>query len=881
MTSLLICLAGLGIVPAQAANPSVPVKVGDQTVSVRLPSAVRPLSDSTPSVQFQGVQYEFLSANELGRVASGDGSWKSVAEAYRRNTNRANRTPKRFKVLIFSNSTIIDRRADGVIRQRRGGLEPNHIDEVYQGLGQFKMFVEAGLPGVEVLFDVQVDSDMVVDDTSAENGIFGDQFLEESVAPRLNDDPFEADDRIFRGPYEGVFAIHGGLIRTAATNFLQSTPVSTIGFHLFSDRPAADSLGLQLAAAWQNQVAGRWFRASGRLVNFVPATGDDLPVDPDVPSLVDRWIFGNVSVASPDLLELAYRLAKPEAAAFGMTVDGDKIVVAAPAFALRHRELLGDLVAVGPVRGRAMLFFRMPVTTGGTTLLEWLRIPGIPAMPIEPMPEPLVVDGYVRLTPVSGGSYVASVKRDPVGGDVLTVQHQGTHFRGSALIAGGGKATFTPGGAEFVLQLKVRYPGPDPIALHCLDENGKLLRAAVLWGPADPGPNVTFAELATGADWHTIRIAVPALCTSLRVGPPPGGELRGRLSVAGQILEIAEAQVIAGGAVTEAQRRLGAGEDLLTRLGTIGDSLTSPQSAMLTEAMSSGVVESQMTAAGVLAKLKPAELEPALIELTRSGNPATAHEAVRALAAYGTASAWASLEETIQRGPFDHNRRFAAVACRGRKSEARLAGLMRLLGSVGWRTRLEGIRGLGEFDSRQALVILATVLQDVEPACRLAAATAADPNVDVTARRLLFAAVNDPIEIVRLVALSRLIDSEIPAIRSEALRGIKDESPRVRRGLLAAMTERKQAHYRPALQLAVIDPDPSVRVAALEAIAVSPGEVVIGEVRSTLTDPNPAVQLALLKLAKAKRMQLPGDLLARLAASPNAKVARLAQELRG
>jgi hypothetical protein len=171
--------------------------------------------------------------------------------------------------------------------------------------------------------------------------------------------------------------------------------------------------------------------------------------------------------------------------------------------------------------------------------------------------------------------------------------------------------------------------------------------------------------------------------------------------------------------------------------------------------------------------------------------------------------------------------------------------------------------------------------QEPSPIVRLTIVQALDPQFELAARRLLYSAVNDPINWVRAAAYAKLVDSPFDSIRLEALKGVRDDAPFVRRVVLQAMIDRPNAAYRSALRLAVTDSLAPVRAMALAAFAVVPGTVEPGEIQNTFQDADEGVQLALVRLAAAQKVVLPGEVVGALKASPHESVRTAAARLGG
>ncbi|HRI45220.1 MAG TPA: HEAT repeat domain-containing protein, partial [Fimbriimonadaceae bacterium] len=287
----------------------------------------------------------------------------------------------------------------------------------------------------------------------------------------------------------------------------------------------------------------------------------------------------------------------------------------------------------------------------------------------------------------------------------------------------------------------------------------------------------------------------------------------------------------------------------------------------------------RLNAAAALTAIQLPEAVPALIDQARSANPMIAELALEALAFQGTNEAWGAILTICVKGPFDHNRQFAARLL-GTKGEMISAGsISTLMTCRSPRAREEAARALGKIPDKDAGIILMALLMEVDPNVRLAVIEGANVQLELVNRRLLWSAVNDPSELVRAASYRRLIESPIADYRSEALKGVRDESPWIRLALLDAMRAKPDAAYRQSQRLAVTDSRAAVRAAALQAFAAMPGQVESAEIENVFVDKDPRVQMALVQLARAKSIRLPESALANLRNSISSDVVKQAQEL--
>ena len=271
--------------------------------------------------------------------------------------------------------------------------------------------------------------------------------------------------------------------------------------------------------------------------------------------------------------------------------------------------------------------------------------------------------------------------------------------------------------------------------------------------------------------------------------------------------------------------------------------------------------------------------EEALIQLSKNVNVRIAGEAVKKLAQIGTPTARAEILRLVVSSPFEHVKQVAAIEV-GKFGDPKMAGLLsRLFASRNWQTRMAGAKAVASLPGDEAAVISMTFLQETDSQIRLVLTRSANAQNSVVQKRLLWSTVNDPSDSVRAESAWRLITSGKESLATEGYKAIRDDSNWVRMELLDRMTANPGEAHRPTLRLAITDLSPRVRAATLAALAKQPGEVSLAEVANVLQDKFPQVQLALIELAKAKKLTLPAESLTALRASIDPRVVEKVKEL--
>lgn len=239
----------------------------------------------------------------------------------------------------------------------------------------------------------------------------------------------------------------------------------------------------------------------------------------------------------------------------------------------------------------------------------------------------------------------------------------------------------------------------------------------------------------------------------------------------------------------------------------------------------------------------PVSLVPRLSQLARSAQPAVAMLAVWNLGRLDTPEAERAFEYAIQVGPFEHARFAAAAYLAENPSPTRTPKLAAMLTASEWPTRWISAQALSRVPSRETAIILLAMLPDPEPTVRAAIVRGVPMENELVMRRLLFVAVNDVSEEVRLTAYRRLAAQGTGEYLSEALRGVRDESARVRVGLLEKLGELAREDQRRFVLVGLSDRDPRARVAAINALKAFPSTT-REEIAPLLQDPVPQVRAA-------------------------------------
>jgi HEAT repeat protein len=277
-------------------------------------------------------------------------------------------------------------------------------------------------------------------------------------------------------------------------------------------------------------------------------------------------------------------------------------------------------------------------------------------------------------------------------------------------------------------------------------------------------------------------------------------------------------------------------------------------------------------AASALARPDAAD-EPALVETALYNyDPNVFGPALRALGKLKTPTATEALQRAIRGAASDRARGMAAEVLSETHDPKLVALILPLNQARSRAARLSAVRALGNIPGEESTLMRMAFLPQIDPEIKLATTLTADANDDYQGRKLLWSAVNEPSDAVRLESLRRLSYSTVKEFQSEGMKGVRDDSVGVRVALLQAWTSTPRKELLPAIRLALTDRYPRVRAAALAALAANADPIDPKDLTSAFADPDPQVALAVLRIAKEKSIPIPADTLDRWRKSPDPRL---------
>lgn len=245
--------------------------IGGRDVPATVPGEPGPLTDGARTLTVGEDKYLVSPEGRFIRRFRASGGWSEVREGYA--AAKALITPLtpewRVKVFVLPRTDILDVAPDGLARIRRATMEASEIAHVNESLARFAAMAEASGRGkIRIKVDVEVDHDPAYDFAGVKQGNprpnvyapYGPQHWEEYLRPRINGGLFEAEDRVYRGPYDSVFVVHSGLTVSSPRFFVNDSLVVPIAFYAEGLPLGREALANALFDGWTQQLGFAAFK---------------------------------------------------------------------------------------------------------------------------------------------------------------------------------------------------------------------------------------------------------------------------------------------------------------------------------------------------------------------------------------------------------------------------------------------------------------------------------------------------------------------------------------------------------------------------------------------------------------------------------------------
>ena len=195
-------------------------------------------------------------------------NWQSISDLWTAKKDQAGVT-WRSKIFILLRTEASERDSSGVLRVDRSTLYDKQFAEAMEAIGRVRAWIRADSDGkVDFLPDVEVEEDFIrpID--------LGATFAEWYFGPRINGGLYEADDKVYRGPFQSAFYIIPGYgVADPPLAQVNGTPVSGIHTELLGTGADSGRLEIAMYRAFRQQVAER-LRMQGFRGEQSPPLGD-------------------------------------------------------------------------------------------------------------------------------------------------------------------------------------------------------------------------------------------------------------------------------------------------------------------------------------------------------------------------------------------------------------------------------------------------------------------------------------------------------------------------------------------------------------------------------------------------------------------------------
>lgn len=716
---------------------------------------------------------------------------------------KLNADAKKIKILVVVRTRGESIESGSEFRQNRYYINQSELDFLNSELKRFENWFENLNQGnADLQFVVQADSSPVLQYPGEDFS----KLVDRRSRVAFNEATFESDDQTFRGPYSGVWILSPipgqKSVTSGALRF--GTPTSQFSFIQNPESVVPGALSSGFAAALAGNLDQR--SASGfvglgspyaEFWKTISDAGEDL-----------RFTGEPVSGAKPPSpYQFNYFPLYTEGEgqvwlnAFWMS---QMRVKPAPT-GMRSSEQ-GPVYGFSPSVVASMQSAATPVTL--------------------PAPNDLPTGGF---------------KSRSVEGDVLKISVDSNTRWGACPI---GNFADRSGGnnGKTTIKFELNTDLQDLLELRTLDSNGKILARRTFGTGTGLGLQL---EPLQAPSWQPIRLVLDLSGAEvLELGFAPEAMASEPRSLGPRSIAIRSLEFNAGVPASADNDQFS--PDSISGINEL------PTDALVTMLTGSAPKKTLAALVSLSNREVPATAFARLKELSRNADPATAFYAIKCISKSESPEAVAQLQYNLQVGPFDHCRFAAAYFVTPKANSAYIGSLATFMTCSSALARQAAIEALAKIGSKESQIIAITMLPDPDPSVRLAVAEHADTSLELINRRLLFSAVNDPVEEVRLACYLKLIRSTISDYVTEGIKGVRDESPYVRFGIVRSVTQNPAPVLRTIALLGVIDSDARVRAEALYALAALPGNVKKDELGRIASDSDPRVQAAFAALKKAK-----------------------------
>lgn len=268
-------LLALSLMPQAAAAPQ-----GGGAQAPTPAGAVPSFREDVPSTEFltwRGWKYLQGASSSPARIYTGAGNWSPLANA----KSNPDATTIRVKFVIFRSVERVMRDTNDLLRADRETIEDNQYAEVQNAIQRLALHVALASGGrARLVPEIAIETE-TMRGTPANLGLsremppsrdtaFGEPFIQGYLRPRINGGGYEAEDKVFRGPYHSVICLFPASVQRAGTTLVHGMPVHTLSIESSDRLYASGDLDARLRKAFVESVVTRALRHG-----YAPPAGGD------------------------------------------------------------------------------------------------------------------------------------------------------------------------------------------------------------------------------------------------------------------------------------------------------------------------------------------------------------------------------------------------------------------------------------------------------------------------------------------------------------------------------------------------------------------------------------------------------------------------------
>lgn len=357
MISALVGFLLVSVAQAQAPETTT-MKLGTESVVLRFPSASTQLLSTENVMRWSGWSGLALQHPHWPQPFLAAGDWTSISEKFGKVKANPEAVVWKTKFVILADLDTLDAGPNGLLFARRNSLDGPRFAETFASIAQFIASASALTNGaVKIEPDVYVEADPCRDEASLAKPDYSAEYLTHYLEPRINGGTYEAEDKIYRGPYASIFVI----TPTNRNSGLELDPTARYSAKPFfvngiptAEVPFIATGGIAMPGAFTRALLDTWFQ----LVN-IRMTGLALPTLK--PNLQGANWKDAASLVEPSTAELLKRYASNPSTDTG-TMIALPTELFQPAF---HTQNVHLSLESDPVKGQVLSYIEDPTTRFG------------------------------------------------------------------------------------------------------------------------------------------------------------------------------------------------------------------------------------------------------------------------------------------------------------------------------------------------------------------------------------------------------------------------------------------------------------------------------------------------------------------------------------